>query len=83
MKFNNILLKSFPNFEQIFNTIEKNPKINKKLISKYLEYVYFDNEIIANENKIKEIEYEDENIFLYYSIKERKFKIKFFMKKKI
>jgi hypothetical protein len=55
-------LKSFPNFEQIFNTIEKNPKINKKLISKYLEYVYFDNEIIANENKIKEIEYEDENI---------------------
>ncbi len=81
LKFNNILLKSFPNFEQIFNTIEKNPKINKKLISKYLEYVYFDNEIIANENKIKEIEYEDENIFLYYSIKERIFKIKIFYDK--
>ena len=31
--------------------------------------------LLQRKNKIKEIEYEDENIFLYYSIKERKFKI--------
>ena len=75
LEFNNILLKYFPNFEKIYNIIEKKPEVNKKLISKYLKYIYFDNEII-NENKIKEIEYEDDNILLYYSEKERKFQIK-------
>ena len=75
MEFNNILFNHFPNFETIYKTIEKKPEINKKLISKYLQYIYLDNEIIEKQNKIKEIEYKDENIFLYYSVKESKFKI--------
>ena len=75
LEFNNILFNHFPNSETIYKTIEKKPEINKKLISKYLQYIYLDNEIIEKQNKIKEIEYKDENIFLYYSVKESKFKI--------
>ena len=77
MDFNNVLLKFFPYFDKFVKDIQKiQNKHNNKIFYENLKHFFFKNTIMANENKLKSIDVNFDNINLIYNKEEKELKIK-------